>query len=111
MCFERLLSGREPGHVRTPRLLVTAATLSALTLVACGGSDDTSADTDSEAPETSQTEVETEDDTTEDGSDAVVSEDGISSGVATITFADGSTLTAEVVCTLEPQEAAGQEIV
>jgi len=86
---------------------VTLTAALALALGGCSSSDDDDADASGSAATTDSEQAQGAD----SGSDSSGSQPGgISGGTATITFADGQTLTTDVICTLEPQIAAGQEI-
>jgi hypothetical protein len=94
-----------------PAILTTAALT--LALAACGGDDDSAADADAARPvetetESEQPETETE---TETGEPETGSPEGGSSGDdAVLTLANGETFEFGILCTLEPQMAAGSEI-
>ncbi len=97
-------------------LLITGA----LVLTACGGDDDTTADEPAAEPadepaaepaEEPATEPADEPAADEEPADEPAAPSGGGSGTATLTLDNGETFEFGVLCTLEPQEAAGSEIV
>lgn len=92
------------------RILLTAFAIPAiLILILAGCGSDDAADTGSDAQET--TAGNGGDDTESDAEDTSTSAQGTSGGgVATITFASGEELSTDVLCYLEEQESAGQQI-
>ena len=89
-------------------LLITGA----LVLTACGGDDDTTADEPAAEPaDEPATEPADEPAADEEPADEPAAPSGGGSGTATLTLDNGETFEFGVLCTLEPQEAAGSEIV
>lgn len=88
------------------RLVVALALagVAALGLASCGGDDDTSAQGDTSTNEDTSPDTLTSE---EDSGGSAGSQGG---GTATIIFANGEVLSTDVLCNLESQVAAGQEI-
>jgi hypothetical protein len=87
-----------------------------LVATACGGSDADSANDDTQAPSTTgaaTTDTESASDPAPDTTVAQAEEvasSGGGSGTATLTFDNGESYEFSILCALEPQVAAGQEI-
>jgi hypothetical protein len=89
-----------------PAILTTAAL--ALSLTACGGDDDSTADTGSDTP--TEADEPVADEPTADDAAADEPASGSSGDDAVLTLENGETFEFGILCTLEPQMAAGSEI-
>jgi hypothetical protein len=99
--------------MRSLSAILTTAALT-LAVAACGGDDDSTTDADAASPvetETESEQPETEAGEPESEQPETGSPEGGSSGDdAVLTLANGETFEFGILCTLEPQMAAGSEI-
>jgi|GEM_PF-6532739 len=106
--------------MHTPARIPILVLVAVVGLAACGGGDD--ADEQPQAADPAEADDRTDDEADDQGDDQAGADadaggtDGepqledVLEGTATIAFEGGEVLSTEVLCTLEPQTAAGQEI-